>query len=190
MTALSIKDPALVRADPQARSTSYFTRAGGGLVTRALCDELRAEAMAQGGNARLSLHAGPDDVLYQMLIAQHAHHYNRPKKHPGRAKSWHLIEGRMAVIVFDDQGRVTERVVLDERESFLHRLPTDTYHTNVPLTPLVVHIETLPGPFIDGQDRRQAAFAPDGTDSDLAASYILGLVRDLLPNDSVRRESS
>jgi len=179
----SLADPARFWRDPKAKTIGYFAKDGHVLVDRGLCAELKAEALATGRNARLSLHAGPDELLHQMVIVQHRSHYNRPKLHMGKAKSWHLIEGRMAIVVFDETGKVVERTVLDEREAFLYRLPADLYHTNVPLTPHVIHQEILLGPFVGDSDRRYGAFSPDGSDQAAAADYILGLVRDLLSND-------
>lgn len=180
---LSLSDPATVWKDSKARTIGYFTTRGGGCVDRAVCAELRAEALRSGQNARLSLHGGPEELMHQMVIVQHRSHYNRPKLHVGKPKSWHMIEGRMAIVVFDESGRVVERAVLDGQDAFLYRLPADVYHTNVPLTPHVIHEETLLGPFVGDGDRRYAPFSPDGEDQAAAADYILGLVHDLLSND-------
>lgn len=168
---IDLNDPATCRHDPGARSISYFTRNGMALFDRRLAADLLLAARTSGQNARLSLHADPNDLLHEMVIVQHASAYNRPKKHPDRPKSWHMIDGSMAIFAFDDEGRIIDEVVLDAADSVLYRLPAGIFHTNIPISDQVIHHETILGPFKGDGDRVYAPFAPDGSDPEAARLY-------------------
>jgi cupin fold WbuC family metalloprotein len=178
---VSLNDPETCWRDSSARSTGYFSRTGIVRIDRALHEELKAAARATGGNVRLSLHTGPGETLHQMVIAQHAALYNRPKVHHATPKSWHMIEGRMAIVIFDAAGAVLDRAVIGDGNGVLYRIPAGTYHTNIPLSPLVIHEETQLGPYVGDTDRSYAAFSPDGSDPTAARDYLASLLAGLDP---------
>lgn len=179
---VSLNDSETCRQDAGAKSIGYFAARPLVCLTRAVIDQIRSQALASGVNARLSLHTGPDEILHQMVIAQHAALYNRPKMHHTTAKSWHMIEGHMAIVVFDDTGKILDRAVIGDGHGLLYRIGAGVYHTNIPISPLVIHEETLLGPYAGDGDRTYGAFSPDGIDPVAVRNYLASLIGDLRPN--------
>ena len=101
--------------------------------------------------ARICAHHDPDDALHEMIIALTEDIYVVPHKHRHKTESFHIIEGVQKVILFDDDGEVVNYFVMGgdspDRISYL-RIPSETYHTVLPLSPVVVFHETTNGPFL------------------------------------------
>src|SRR5262249_21547916 len=57
---------------------------------------------------RLCAHEAPDDRLHEMLIVLRKAVYVRPHKHTNKTESFHIMEGRGDVVVFDEAGKITE----------------------------------------------------------------------------------
>ena len=85
--------------------------------------------------------------------------YVRPHKHIGKSESFHVIEGLLLVVVFDDEGSKIEDIPMGDMHSgelFYYRLPANLYHTVIPQQDFVVFHEVTNGPF----DRSDTVFAP------------------------------
>ena len=89
------------RRDTAAKSVGFFSRTSVVAVDFQIISELKRHASDSGQNARLSLHCGPDKILHEMIICHHASLYNRPKKNLHKSKSFHILDGEMAVFAFD-----------------------------------------------------------------------------------------
>jgi cupin fold WbuC family metalloprotein len=125
------------------------------------------------GSARICAHPSASDPLHEMLIALVGGRFIRPHAHRGKSESFHMIEGALTIVLFDDAGEISRLVDLSARgrEAVYYRLATPTFHTVVPRTPLAVFHETTNGPF----DRRDALFpdwAPDGSDPAAGRAYL------------------
>lgn len=140
----------------------------------ALVKEL-AEASVRR-RARLCLHRAESDPVHEMLIALRADGYVRPHKHLGRGESFHVVEGAADVVLFDDAGRVVERVRLtvDGDGARLYRLNESRFHTVLVRTPVFVVHETTAGPF-DRTDTVFASWAPAEGDDDAITQYLADL---------------
>ena len=124
--------------------------------------------------ARLCLHRDHNSLVQEMVIALFHDSYVRPHRHRDKSESFHVIEGRMAVLLFDDTGRLTRLVELGlpgSTQASLYRLSSSLWHTAVPLSGCVVFHETTSGPFSKG-DTEYAEWAPDGEDHDAALEYL------------------
>ncbi len=111
--------------------------------------------------ARLCAHPDVDDGLHEMLIVHSRGACVPPHKHPGKSESFHVIEGRLKVVIFDDDGTKAEEITMGEVGSglvFFYRLCEERYHTVIPETDWVVFHEVTNGPF----DPAQTVFAPWG----------------------------
>jgi cupin fold WbuC family metalloprotein len=100
--------------------------------------------------ARLNLHKSADDQVQEMLIAFCGDSLNAPHRHVGKSESMHLIEGRVLVVFFDEEGMVTRRQELGgpgTNLASLYRLSSPEWHTVVPLDDVVVIHEVTTGPF-------------------------------------------
>lgn len=102
------------------------------------------------GRARLNAHPGPDAVVHEMLIALARETYLQPHRHIDKSESFHVIEGTADVVVFDDDGDITDVVPLGPPgggRCFYYRQSQTRFHTLVIHSPLFVIHETTNGPF-------------------------------------------
>ena len=108
--------------------------------------------------ARLCAHRGADEVVHEMLIVHARDCYVRPHKHRQKSESFHVIEGELQVVIFDDAGQVVRVIRMGEFGSggvFYYRLDEGLFHTVIPVSNWVVFHETTKGPF----DRAETIFA-------------------------------
>ena len=125
-----------------------------------LLQELKQRA---GGNVRqrirLCAHTDVADLLHEMFIVHAKRAYIRPHKHLNKSESYHLIEGAVDCVVFDEAGRVTEVVPMaasPSKRAFFCRVPDGCYHTLLIRSDTAVFHETTRGPF----NRADTVFAP------------------------------
>jgi cupin fold WbuC family metalloprotein len=132
----------------------------------------RLKAMARSsptGRARICAHCTIADPLHEMLIALVSGRYIRPHAHQGKSESFHMIEGGLTIVLFDDAGAIRRLVDLsaDGNGALFYRLSTKTFHTVVPWGDMAVFHETTNGPF-DPRDTLFPTWAPE--ESDVAAA--------------------
>lgn len=119
---------------------------------------------------RLCLHKNISDTLHEMIIVICKGNYVRPHRHPNKTESFHIIDGAMTLIVFDNNGKIIDRVSMDDRKSggcLLVKIEKDYCHMVIPLTDFVIFHETTTGPFTGIDDTVFPAWAPE--DNDIAA---------------------
>ena len=163
--------------DEHALSPTYLAQAGTISFGRVEVASLVRIALGGAGVARVSLHPSPTGSLHSMLIAQEAGRYWRPKRHLSKSKSFHIVEGSMLVVIFDDDGKVRGDVVLSPEDQLSVFVSPGTFHTNIALSRVAVHHEVIEGPFARGEtDRELAPFAPSEEDAEAAEVYISGLM--------------
>lgn len=121
------------------------------VVDEALIDRTIARARnAPHRRARVLLHPGQEDALHEMLIALPRESCDVPHINFKSGKSFHIVRGEMAVMLFADDGSEVLPCRLgaspaDSRR--MVRLNQPYWHTIIPLTDDVVFIETIIGPF-------------------------------------------
>ena len=119
--------------------------------------------------ARICLHADREDPLHEMVIAFCQDSYVAPHRHHNKSESFHLIEGQVMIVTFNEAGEPTYRVTLGDPSSgkpSIYRLNCKLWHTVIPLTEFVILHETTNGPFV----RHQTDYATWGPkDGDLPA---------------------
>ena len=96
---------------------------------------------------RICLHNNRDSNLHNMINLIYRREENIPHKHIDKSESYHIIEGRMIITIFDDKGTIKDECLLDEDDTFLFRIGENTFHTTVPKTEYVIFHEVRPGPF-------------------------------------------
>jgi len=87
--------------------------------------------------------------------------YMQPHHHPGPEKieKIYVLEGRMAVLFFDDAGAVTKVTHLEGPSGFI-AVPAYTWHTYVMLTDHVISYETMMGRYEPASWKEMAQWAP------------------------------
>jgi cupin fold WbuC family metalloprotein len=144
-------------------------QAEGAVVALAGSDVAELYGRAAGaklGRARIRMHPDTDDPLHEMLIALTRSSYVRPHKHPGKSESFHVVAGRLDVVLFDDEGRIEEIVRMGDHGSglaFYYRLNRPMFHTVVVRSDEALVHEVTNGPFRSA-DTVYAPWGPDDGD--------------------------
>jgi cupin fold WbuC family metalloprotein len=130
-------------------------------VTRDEIGFLKEKAIQSvAGRARLCAHPGPQDATQEMLIVLgRTLTYIHPHVHPGKVESFHVMEGKMTVVFFEDDGRILEALPMGDFASgraFYYRQQRSIYHTILPETDYVAFQEVTQGPF----SRENTVLAP------------------------------
>jgi cupin fold WbuC family metalloprotein len=153
----------------------YYTDAPLVIATAANIAELKKIA---GGNprlrSRLCAHPAPSANLHEMLIVHHHDVYVRPHMHIGKPESFHLLEGTVEIVIFNDDGTIRDVIDMAEYGSgkpFFYRSPERVFHTLLITSEWLVFHETTAGPF-DPTKTSFPDWAPDGADAASARLYI------------------
>ena len=160
------------------------------VVDAATLQSLRALAAAAPlRRSRLCLHRTSDDLIQEMVIAFAKDSYVRVHRHRHKSESFHVLEGMLQVVFFDDEGVETRRIRLGDSASglpSLYRLSCDAWHTVLVETESVIIHETTNGPFVPGE-AEFAAWSPDGSQPAAVSAFLNRLrstvATEVLPND-------
>ena len=128
---------------------------------------------------RLCAHPAVEDTLHEMIIVLPKGAYVRPHRHLAKSESFHIIEGRLNVLMFGDDGVVRSVLKMDQAgpdETFFYRLSESAYHTVMPQSPWVVFHEATNGPF-NREDTVYATWAPDDNDQNSVKAYMEKLAK-------------
>lgn len=153
-------------------------------------DDLRrlSEMAAAAPRRRMNrnLHERPDDPVQRLLNALEPGTYVRPHRHasPPKWELFALLAGAVAVLLFDDDGTVTERVDLGG-EAVLAEIPAGRWHSLAALAPGSVVLEVKPGPYEPLSDKDFAAWAP--AEGDPAAAALEAWLRTAKRGERARR---
>jgi cupin fold WbuC family metalloprotein len=104
--------------------------------------------------SRFCLHRSDSDLLHEMIIVLAEDCTFRPHRHEAKSESYHMIEGRMAFIMFSDDGTPSHAELLappGQDGTICFRMSDPIYHAVLPLDELVVYQETTIGPFKAGE---------------------------------------
>ncbi|MGZ8216128.1 WbuC family cupin fold metalloprotein [Methylomagnum sp.] len=111
----------------------------------------------------LNLHPALEDPVQRLFNAMEPGTYVRPHRH-ARADGWELmlaVRGAFAILTFDDQGAVRERVDLSAVGGPVAvEIPAHAWHAAVALAPETILFEAKPGPYSALDDKDFAAWAP------------------------------
>ena len=123
---------------------------------------------------RVCAHHSVQDAVHEMLIVMIRGCYIRPHKHASKSESFHLVEGALDVVIFDEKGPVTKVFPLGDHASgsaFYYRSNIPLYHTVVVRSEVAVFHETTRGPFRQA-DNILAPWSPDERDSAAVTEFL------------------
>lgn len=101
--------------------------------------------------SRFCAHTEESDSLHEMFIVHEKNTYIRPHKHINKTESFHLIDGEIDVILFNEDGEVLDKVCMGDYKSgktFFYRIKQNVFHTLIIKSKFVVFHEITNGPFI------------------------------------------
>ena len=102
------------------------------------------------GKVRICAHPRPEDPLHEMLLVLKRTVRFKHHLHLKKSESFHVIEGRLNVEIFDAEGSLTRTIEMGDYSSglaFFYRLNAERFHTVTPVSDYVVYHETTQGPF-------------------------------------------
>jgi cupin fold WbuC family metalloprotein len=144
-------------------------------VSRGQIGELVAAARSNPrARIRLCAHRAPGDALHDMLIVHGRSAYVRPHRHLDRAESFHVIDGRADLVLFDEGGTVSEVIALGDFASglaFFYRMSDPTYHTLLIRSDVLVFHEATTGPFKPG-GTSFAPWAPADGEAEAVSTFL------------------
>lgn len=120
-----------------------------------------AATQAARRRSHATLHDHSDDPVQRVVIALQPGTYVRPHRHA--AEVWELfavLDGALAVLCFDADGRVCRRVELRPGGDRIVQLPPGVWHAIVALAADTLALEVKPGPYRATTDKDFAAWAP------------------------------
>ncbi|MBN2612586.1 MAG: WbuC family cupin fold metalloprotein [Bacteroidales bacterium] len=126
--------------------------------------KLEAEAKNSARRRKnYNFHKVAEDTLQRMLHAMETDTYVQPHKHenPDKREAFIILKGRVAVIKYNDEGRVTDHIVMDrDAGNFGVDITPRTWHSLICLEPGSVIYEVKDGPYNPGDDKFFASWAP------------------------------
>jgi len=149
------------------------------IIDRNKLDRLSNEAAAaKRRRQNLNLHDDYADPCQRLFNAMEPGTYVRPHRHldPSRPECFMAIRGRMALVVFTDDGEVDRIVPFgDGFETVAIDLPPAMWHSLVSLEAGSIFFETKPGPYVRLSDKDFAPWSP-AEGSTEAESYLANLM--------------
>ena len=118
--------------------------------------------------SRLCAHKDISSSLHEMLIVLKKDTYIRPHKHVGKNESFHLIEGVLELVLFEDNGDIREVIQMGDYGSgriFYYRIDEPIFHSILIKSDIAVFHESTKGPFIR-EDTIFANWSPAESDED------------------------
>lgn len=115
-----------------------------------LADLKRQALAAPTKRARINLHEKLSDAVQEMIVAEHHSTYVRPHRHPGKLESFHVLEGLLTVVVFDDTGEIVDTIQMGgplSGRALLYRQRQSVWHTVLIESTFAVLHEVVDGPF-------------------------------------------
>jgi len=149
----------------------------------------RQAAASTRRRARICAHRDGSDPVHEMLIAISADSYIHPHRHLAKAESFHIVEGEVDVVIFDDAGGIDRVVALGASgtgRSFFYRLSESRYHTLIIRSKMLVVHEVTAGPF-ERAGTVNAPFAPGEDEPARATAYMLELAGRVAAYHAARR---
>ncbi len=109
-----------------------------------------------------NFHSGDEDNPHRFLNVLAKGTFVPPHRHldPPKSETILILEGRVGLLLFDDDGNVTLAVVLGGSSRLGVDIPAGVWHTLVVLTPFAVALEVKPGPYLAAQGKDFPAWAP------------------------------
>jgi cupin fold WbuC family metalloprotein len=134
------------------------------IITHEVLDRLSLEASgSERLRKNLNLHDDYADPCQRLFIAMEPGTYVRPHRHtdPPKPECFMAVRGKMALLVFDDDGQVKQVIPFgDGCDTLAIDLPAGQWHSIIVLDKGSIFFETKPGPYMAMSDKDFAPWAP------------------------------
>ena len=144
--------------------------------------EATSEKAKKAARRRMNYNFHPtlDDPLQRMLNAIEPGTYIQPHKHenPDKTEVFMVLRGKILVLEFDDEGRITDKELLDaSQDRWAAEIPPKTWHTIISMEKGSVAYEIKNGPYSPIDDKNFASWAPKEGDKEVE-EYLEGLIKE------------
>lgn len=122
----------------------------------------------------------PDERLQRMVNCALKGSYFAPHRHDqqGKIEIFTVLRGRVLIASFDDDGDITDKVVLDsDGGPWQAEIPPGTWHTLAVLSADAAMYEIIDGVYDAATHKRFAPWAPPESDPARAAAYLESLIQ-------------
>jgi cupin fold WbuC family metalloprotein len=136
------------------------------LFEDSLIRDLAAKAAASPRRrAHFNIHDSAADLVQRFLVVAQPDSYVRPHLHRTKSELVTVLQGRVDVVTFDEDGHVLSRYGIGEGTGhFGYETPAGTWHTLVPVHSPVAFLEVKQGPYDPATAVEFAAWAPQEGD--------------------------
>jgi cupin fold WbuC family metalloprotein len=118
-------------------------------------------ASAARGRTNLNIHECPSDPVQRLFVAVMRDSYFRPHRHAGKGEFALVLRGFFDVVLFDEDGRVAERVRVGPSTGVMgFDMPAGVWHSWVPGADGSVFFEVKQGPYDPATASEFAPWAP------------------------------
>ena len=136
--------------DKKAKSKSFFLKKETDYFDKKLLNFLKKYYKKFKLDVRICLHKNSLSNHHDMIILQQKKGHYKPHKHLKKGETYHIIEGSMFCILFNEKGRITKKCLIKKNEVF--RTPINVFHTMKPKSEYVIYHESKRGPFLKNKD--------------------------------------
>lgn len=154
------------------------------LIDDALINEVIQSAQNSARHRSLyNLHERNEEKVHRLIRVLEPESYIQPHKHesPNRTESFIILRGKLAVVIFADDGRISEHVVLEAGKSpWGVEVPSATWHTTLALEPDSTIFEVLQGPWDPKTHKKFPQWAPAETDQAGGQAFITRIREELM----------
>ena len=136
-----------------------------------LLDVLAANRIRSIGSVSQRL----DDPINRLLNAMEPGTYLRPHRHlnPAKDEIFLLLRGKVAVFLFDEEGNITEKTILNPKEgAYGAEIKAGTWHGLLVLESGSVIYEIKQGPFAPLAPENLAPWSPEAEDTEGVKKYL------------------
>jgi cupin fold WbuC family metalloprotein len=128
----------------------------------ALLDDLAAKAAASPRRrAHFNIHEQPSELVQRFFVLAMRDAYFRPHRHLAKSELALLLQGRVAVLTFDDSGRVVSRYDVGEGTREMgYETPRAHWHTLIVTSDTATFLEVKEGPYDPATAVEFAPWAP------------------------------
>lgn len=118
----------------------------------------------------------PGDEFNSVFNFMMSGSYMQPHLHPGQEKieKIHLVQGKVATLFFDDDGRIQSFTMLESGGKNLIEVPAFTWHTYLILSDYAITYETMMGVYSEETWKKSAIWAPN-EGAEEASIYLMQL---------------
>lgn len=143
------------------------------IIDKVKLDKLTSQAKRNDRKRQnYNYHHDDKDVLQRMLNAFEPNTYVRPHRHtnPDKREVFVILRGRLLVLFFNDDGQITEHVILDSAKGqYAIEIAPNEWHSATGLESGTVVYEIKDGPYIQSMDKNFAPWAPAEDAADASA---------------------